>query len=136
MKTLERSTVKDLSADIQAALQAVALKHGVKFTPKGCSFSPSNATFRIEAAVIGDGGVAETRERTDFTNYATQFGLKPEWLDKSFLHGAHNYVIVGLATRKSKPVLATKLGTDRTYMFPANTVATLMNAQHPTPVTA
>ena len=137
MKTLERSTVRDLSADIQAALQAVALKHGITFTPKGCTFSSTSATFRIEAAVIGDGGVAETRERTDFPRYAGLFGLKPEWLDKSFVHGANTFTIIGIATRKSKqPVLAKQQGNGKTYVFPANTVATLMNAQHSTPVTA
>ena len=132
MKTLERSTVKDLSADIMEALKAVALKHGVQFTSKGCTFSSTNANYRIEAAVLGAGGVAETRERTDFPRYAGLFGLKPEWLDKSFVHGPNTFTIIGLATRKSKqPVLAKQHTNGKTYVFPANTVAALMNTQHP-----
>ena len=131
MKTFERSNLKDLREDMVAALQAVALKHGVQFTPKGCSFSPTAATFRIEAAVINEGGVAETKERQDFARYASIYGLKPEWLDKTFVYGAGNYSIVGLATRKSKaPVMAKKMGDNgRTYVFPTNVVAALMNAQ-------
>ena len=134
MKTFERSNLKDLREDMVAALQAVALKHGVQFTPKGCSFSTTAATFRIEAAVINDGGVAETKERQDFSRYASIYGLKPEWLDQSFRHGSDTYTIIGLATRKSKAPVLARNQAFRTYGFPTNVVAALMNAK--TPVTA
>jgi len=137
MKTLERSTVKDLTADVMEALKAVALKHSVQFTNKGCRFSSTNANYRIEASILGDSGVAETRERTDFPRYAAMFGLKPEWLDKRFVHGANTFTIIGIATRKSKnPVLCKQHTNGKTYIFPANTVATLMNVQNPTSVAA
>jgi hypothetical protein len=137
MKTLERSTVKEISVDIMEALKAVALKHGVQFSYKGGNFSPTSANYRIEAAVIADGGVVITAERRDFPLYANMFGLKPEWLDKSFVHGSDTFTIIGLSTRKSKnPVMAKSSRNGKTYVFPANTVAILMNSQHPTPITA
>jgi len=132
MKNLERSNIKDISQDMIAALQVVALKHGIQFTSKGCSFTSTSANFRIEAAVVGDGGVIETRERTDFPLYAASYGLKPEWLDKSFVHGADTFTIIGLSTRKHKqPVLAKNARNNKTYVFPNNTVSALMNIQHP-----
>lgn len=138
MKTIDRNACKQLSADMLEALKAVALKHGVQFSYKGGNFSSSSANFRIEAAVVGDGGVAETADRRCFKQYASLFDLKPEWLDKSFVHGNDTFTIIGLNTRKSKnPVLGKSANNGKTYIFPANTVKTLMIAQHPsTPVAA
>ena len=131
MKTLDRNACKEISADMLEALKAVALKHGVQFSYKSGNFSPSSATFRIEAAVIGEGGIAETADRRCFKQYASLFQLKPEWLDMSFRHGTDTFTIIGLNTRKSmNPVLAKSANNGKTYIFPANTVNALMLTQH------
>lgn len=136
MKTLDRSTAGEISKDVMEALKAVALKHGVQFTQKGGSFSPTSLTLRIEAAVIGDGGVAETRERKAFSMWAGNYQLKPEWLDQTFASGTHTYKITGLATRKSKnPILCQRLDDNKTYIFPADIVKLRMEAQTKTPTT-
>ena len=133
--SLNRANVKAISDDIMEALKAVSLKYGVKFSYKGGSFSPSNATYRIEAAIVGNDGVAETRERKDYQIYCYQYGLKPEWLDKSFNHISDKYTIVGLSTRKSKnPVLCRNERSGKTFIFPDAMVALLMNAQIQTSV--
>jgi hypothetical protein len=130
MKTLERSSVRALSEDIMEALKTVADKHGIHFASKGARFTPSNCTFKIEASVIGDNGVVESQERKDFVQYAFMYKLKPEWLDKTFVHGTDTFTITGLSTRKSKnPVLCRNERNQKTYIFPANTVAVMMYAQ-------
>jgi len=137
MKTLDRNTVKTISEDIMEALKAVSLKHGVQFSYKGGTFSTTSAKLRIEAAVVGDGGVVITSERRDFPVYAKMFGLQPEWLDKTFVHGNASYTITGLSTRKrTNPVNCRNERTGKTYVFPANTVAALMNSQTKIPTTA
>ncbi len=139
MKQIDRSTCKEISADMLEALKAVALKHGVQFTYKSGNYSSSSATFRIEAAIVGDGGIAETADRRTFKQCARLFDLKEEWLDMSFRHGTDTFTIIGLNTRKSKnPVLAKSALNGKTYIFPTNTVKALMTVQHstPTPITA
>ena len=132
MKTLERSTVKAISEDMMTALQAVALKHGVHFSYKGGRFSSSNCLFKVEAAVITDGGTAETRERTAFKLQASYFQLKPEWLDKTFSFGGDDYTIIGLNVKAYKaPVLATQASNGKTYKFKADHVKMMMLAQNP-----
>jgi hypothetical protein len=136
-KTLDRDAVRSISADVMDALKAVATKHGIQFSSKGARFTSSNVTFRLEAALLGAGGVAETRERTDYLRCAGLYGLKTEWLDKSFRHGGDDFTIIGLSTRKTKnPILCTNTRNGKTYIFPADTVKVLMSAQTKTPTTA
>jgi hypothetical protein len=88
----------------------------------------------VEAAVIADGGTAETRERTAFKLQADFFTLKPEWLDKTFSFGGDDYTIIGLNTKAYKaPVLATQASNGKTYKFKADHVKMMMLAQNPTP---
>ena len=130
MNSLDRNTVRDISEDMMEALKSVALKHGVQFNYKGGSYTPTNATYRIEAAIIGDGGVVETRERKEYQLYADSFGLKKEWLDQSFVQGTDKFIIIGLSTRKRKnPILCKNETNGRTYVFPVYMVKLLMDAQ-------
>ncbi len=128
MKTLDRTTVKSIADDVMTALEAVAAKHGIKFSYKGGRFSSTNVTYKIEAATIGDGGVVVTGERDAFTKHAELFGLKSEWLDKTFNQGGHVYTIVGLSTRKHKnPVMCKQASNGKTYIFPVDLIKLYMN---------
>jgi hypothetical protein len=123
IKTLDRQNVKTISEDVMDALKSVALKHGVQFSYKGGRFSSSNVTYKIEAAVVGDGGVVESSERKDFILYATSYGLKPEWLDTKFTQSGKEFTIVGLSTRKHKnPVLCKQTSNGKTYIFSAEMI--------------
>jgi len=128
MKTIDRQSAKALSLDMMEALKAVATKHGVQFRDKGGSFTPNNVTFRIEAAVIGATGVAETKERTEYPRYCQMYGLKAEWLDQSFTSaGGESYTIVGLNTRKHKnPILCKRVSDGKIYVFSAEAVKMYM----------
>lgn len=135
--TLDRAVVREIAVDMMEALKAVALKHGIEFSYKGGSFFPSNATYRFEAALVGASGVAETRERKDYTLYAKSYNLKAEWLDKIFVHDTDTFTIIGLSTRKRKnPVLCKNSRNDKTYVFPAYMVKMLMESQNKAAVTA
>lgn len=137
MNTLDRSKVRQISTDMMEALKAVATKHGIEFSYKGGSFSASNATYKLEAALIGAAGVAETRDRKDYTLYAATYGLNAEWLDKTFVHGTDTFTIIGLSTRKRKnPILCQNNKTGKTYVFPAHTVKMLMVSQAQAAITA
>jgi len=131
IKSIDRTTARQISADINTAIQSVATKYGISLKDKGCRFSATNATFKIEAALIGAGGVVVSRERDDYKLYGFMYNLNPSWLDKSFNHGSDAFTIIGLSTRKRKnPVLAKSAKNGKTYIFPANLVKTLMEAEN------
>ena len=127
IKTFDRSNLRLLTADIQTALKSVADNYGISLTYKSSRFSASNVTIKLEGAIVGAGGVVETKERKDWKVYAEMFGLKSAWLDEAFVHGGDQFVICGLATRKSKyPVLAKCIKNNKTFKFPMDTVKALM----------
>jgi hypothetical protein len=130
MKSMDRPLAHSISADMMEALKAVALKHGVEFRNKGGSLSSTNVTFRIEAAVVGATGVAETRERSDFPRYCHMYNLKKEWLDATFNHMGTEYTITGLNTRKHKnPVLVKRNKDGKGFIFPDTTIKMIMEAK-------
>ena len=129
IKSFDRSNLRFLTDDIQAAFKPIADKYGISLTYKNARFSASNVTIKLEGAIIGVGGVVETKEHRDWKLYASGYGLDTGWLGKSFIHGPDQFVISGLATRKSKyPVLATCVRNQKKFKFPANTVKTLMES--------
>ena len=129
-KTLTKITVGAIGQDISQALESVAKKYGIQLSYKGCRYSPTAATFKIEGAVFGDAGVAETRERQDWKRFSKTYGLEPEWLGETFVSDTGKYEITGLSTRKHKyPVLATNIRNGKRYKFPATMVRILMKSQ-------
>lgn len=125
MKELTREIVREISADIMSALEPVAEKHGIKLTYKGGSFTSSNCTYRIEAAVMGADGQAETRERENFTVFAARFGLDPSDLGVKFKspHTGEIFEITGLAPRRRKfPVSAIRVSDRKGFKFPAQII--------------
>lgn len=127
---MDRQNAKVLAQDMLAALESVAQKHGVKFSQKSGNYTGTTLTLRIEAAILNADGVAETRERKDYTLYCNLYDLKPEWLDATFPANGTTYQIVGLNTRKHKnPVLAKRTDNGKIYIFPADIIKLRMAMQ-------
>jgi hypothetical protein len=115
----------------------VLKKHGIQLSNKGGRYTSSNCVYKIEASFIGENGVVETSERKDFKVLANTYGLKPEWLDKSFKQGGNTHTIVGLARSRSKnPVMCINESSKKTFIFPTETVSAFMSIQDKTNVTA
>lgn len=60
MNTFDRKSVKSLRPEIDAALAAVAAKHGISIKAGGARFSNNNITFKVEVNTIDASGVVET----------------------------------------------------------------------------
>lgn len=129
MNTINRENIRLLQSDMMEALKDVALKHGVQFSYKGGNFTPENVTLKIEAALLGANGVAETKERNNFVRYAGMYNLKPEWIDQTFELDEDTYTIVGLNTRKQKCPVLCKNSAGKTYCIRHTTVQMAMNAK-------
>lgn len=99
---IDRPLLRALNADMEEALKAVAEKHGVSIDVGNASFTSQNATFKVQVAVIGKGGVADTREAQDFRIFASSYGLSADDLGQTFPYGGKEYTIVGLSRKSSK----------------------------------
>lgn len=109
MNQFDRPSLRILGEEINAALQAVATKHGITLKYGGCSFTPTEARFRITGFIPTDG--AETPEAAEFKHYATLVGLLPEHLGQTFECNGNTYRITGMTRRGGKyPILAERNG--------------------------
>lgn len=124
---ITRDTAQLITNDVLAALDEVAKKHGVAFSNRGGNFSAENLTIRLEAAVVNPDGTVSTRNAKTFEGLAPMYGLKPEWLNQTFVSGGNEFTIIGLNTRRSKnPVECRKTSNQKIYIFRAETVKNLM----------
>ncbi len=115
-----RSNLHGFTQDVVAHLKAIEAKWGVSFSYQGCNFTAQNCLIKVQAAVVGNGGVPLTREREDFRKYCAIYNLAPTDIDKQITYGGKRYIIKGLSTRRSKyPVVATRLDTGETVMLTA-----------------
>jgi hypothetical protein len=144
MNSFTRVSIRLLQDDINAALKTVADKHnltiglsgGTRFSPTQVTFSKLIAipkapptlqtSFRDSVsptAVTKGTDPYDTLESRQYTNLAYTFGLKKEWLGKSFkTFQGTKYTIVGLKPSYRKyPVIAVGPQGGR-YKFSADTV--------------
>jgi hypothetical protein len=110
--TFTRQNLPALRADIDAALKAVGEKHGIVVkTDGGGSFSPTNYTVKVGAAVKAENGEVVTKEAQDFKMLASSYGLPLEMLNKEFFVAGVSHKVTGIYPRKHKyPVAITIQG--------------------------
>lgn len=120
---ITRALLKTIKSDAEAVLATVAEKHGVKITFGNGSFTPDNASLKMEIAGITSEGVVKTKEATDFERYASAFGLKPEDLGTTFTYNGKEFKLIGAKPRSTKfPLLAVNLKNGKTYKLPKDAV--------------
>jgi len=129
IKSIDKATAKLLAAKIQEALQDLAEEHGVSIKRGNGTFSPdgNNFTLKLEINMLDESGEVITKEMTDFKDLAHQYGLKPEDLGREFIHNNMTYKVIGLKSRAYKtPILCQRVGTEKIFKFPENSVAKLL----------
>ena len=115
-----RSNLQGFTDDVVAHLKALEAKWGVSFSYQGCNFTAQNCLIKIQAAVVGNGGVPLTREREDFQRFCSMYGLTPTDIDKEITYAGERYVIKGISTRRHKyPIVASRVSTGETTMLTA-----------------
>ena len=126
IKQFDRTAVRAVMNECEAALQAVADKHGLKLVRKGCSYRENECpvAFKLLTTVTDAAGDVVTPEAQDFKRCATLFGLKPEDLGRVFLSPTgKRFRICGAKPRNRKyPILAKCVLTDKVYKFPEDQV--------------
>jgi hypothetical protein len=129
IQTINRDVIRMLRAELELALAAVGEKHGIKINVGNASFTSSNVTFKVEAAIIGEGGVVINKEAAAFKALAVSYGLLPDDLGKTFTTYAYGggskaptYEIIGAAPRSFKFPILGKRADGKIFKFPPNTV--------------
>lgn len=122
---LNRNNIGALRADIDAALAAVGAKWGMQIKSGACRFSDKAAQFKVEAAVIGEGGEACTKELNDLKVILRRMGISEEKGLAEIRMGfpTKPYKLVGYRSKQFKyPFIAKDLTDGKLYKFSSNSV--------------
>lgn len=126
---ITRDFVKTFCTEADAALRALALKHGLKMKPGRTSYDASG--FSLSASFVGsDLPVNKTREGIAFTMFAETEGLPVDILGKTFhaLDGSGTRTVVGYNTRAPKMPILLKDAAGRGFKAPASYVKRMIAA--------
>lgn len=126
---LTKDSVRDISRDINAAIQSVAKKHGIKLSMNGGTYQSSNAVLKIKVSTISESGIVETKERISYIQNHKLYDLKREWLDQTFTNGGFVYKIIGLNTRAYKRPVLCERNDGKVYKLSAENVRMWINLQ-------
>lgn len=118
IKSIDRDACRLIREKLDPQLVQLGKDLGINIRVTGGTFGPSNVTFKVEAAVISDGGLVMTKEASDFQKYARQYDLDPNMLNTTFVQQDRIYKIIGLKARaRTHPILAETGG--KVYKFGA-----------------
>jgi len=119
MARITRATLHALDVDIDAALAAVAAKHGLSFTRAGGRFSATTYTPKISFSIVSESGIP-----ADFARLAPAYGLTVEDFGREFTTYSGTYRVTGISPRRRKyPISAECVLTGKGYKFPVSAVA-------------
>jgi hypothetical protein len=120
---ISKDLLQALRSDINAALKAVGEKHGVELSAGNASFTPMNATFKLEVRTIAADGVAVTKEQADLKARRALLGLTEEHLTQVFTLGRDSYTLHGYRSKaQSKPFLIKRVSDDKVFIVDEPTV--------------
>ncbi len=128
MKEFTKQNLRELRDGLDAALKQLGEKFGVSLKLGTGRFSPTNCTFKLEAAVIAEDGQVVTKESQDFTRLAKVYGLSPEDLGRTFKTGGKSFTIVGLNSKRPKYPINAKSADGKTYKFSSTGVILALQA--------
>ncbi len=109
--SINKTLAKEIGAAVEEALTEVAEKYGLTVQVRGGTFDATSFKPKVEFSTAN---AAEDEFRT----YAEIYGLEGDDFGRVFTTGGKTFAISGLAPRnRTRPILATEVGTDRTYKF-------------------
>lgn len=113
VKSFDRANLKDIRADLNTALAAVAKKHGITLDVGNIRFDATSFSTKLIATVAATGSTATTAAPAgvnptwvaNFKKYAVMFGLKPTDLNKQIKYAGKTVTIVGIRPKANYPLV-------------------------------
>ena len=116
----DRDSVKLTRGRLEEALKGFGEELGCEVKVGNATFDRDGGycTFKLELAVVGAGGVVQTKEMSSFRQLAVLWGLKPEDLGAEFSARGEKYRIVGANPKSGKyPIIADRVKDGKSFKF-------------------
>mgnify|MGYP003337943511 FL=1 len=121
--TITRDVLNALRADLDAAIAAVAAKHGVSMKTGSARFSSAAATMKVEIATISATGEVISKTLAALRANYKWLGLTEAHLNATFSIAGHTYKLAGYNSRRyAKPFEIKCLDNGKTYVTTKDTV--------------
>jgi len=122
LRVIDRQTAIALGEEFEAAVQKIAKKHGLSIQLKSRKFGSGSFSAKLEAAVVSQGGVAETKEARAYAQLAGMKGFKKN-LGDTFTSRGVAYIVTGYNTRAHRmPIQAKRVGDGAGFKFTESVV--------------
>jgi len=130
----DRASVKLTRGRLEEALKGFGEELGCQVHVGNATFDHdgTNCTFKVELAVVGAGGVVQTKEMSNFRQLAVLYGLKPEDLDAEFSARGEKYRITGANPKSGKyPIIAERVKDGKAFKFSEAVVRSALGRTNP-----
>jgi hypothetical protein len=109
MTMITKTTIQLLRDDVNAALAAVASKHGLAIRAGNATYNENAVTFKLVCSTVSDGGRPMTPQATAYAQLAGVMNWAP--LFSTIKVGIDEYTVVGYNARARKqPVIVERNG--------------------------
>ena len=113
----DRAVCAVVARRIEEALAPLAAELGVVVKVKGGNFTASDYNAKVEFAVVGEDGIAQTRDGDSFRVMAPLYGFSADDLGRKFTQGRKTYQITGWRSRSGKRPILARDDENREYAF-------------------
>lgn len=132
IKSFDRPAVRAVMDECEAALRAVAERHGLTLVRKTCSYRENECpvAFKLLTVVTDDDGEVVTPEAQEFVRNAAWYGMQASDLGREFTLRGKRFKVAGSKIRNRKyPIIAECVVTGKRFKLPAEDVAAVLVRQ-------
>ena len=128
----DRVSCRVLSKDIEAALLAVAARHGIVIKAGRGTYTSGHLTLKIECSTVNRDGVVNSKEADDFKTYASLYDLQAGDLGKTITFSFERYTLTGIRPKATRfPILAKRVKDGKVFCLPVDGVRRSLEQQEP-----
>jgi hypothetical protein len=119
----DKTTCRLLAAEIEAALAAVAAKHGLTIKPAGGTFSANEFSTKVKFALSDSNPAAADAERTEFAKYAHFYGLTADQYGATIRTSQGDVTLIGFAASRPKFPIKVRTADGKVKLYTENILA-------------
>lgn len=128
IETFNKTTLRMIQNDLDAALAALSAKHGIKIEAQTMRYTASTFKTTVEGALPSSSGAVDprrVRQEENFKTLATALGIHADTLGKTVHFKGVPYTVTGIETRSYKNPVVIKNAAGKFFKIP---VVEIMNA--------